>query len=389
MIESTGSMEHFLGMPIARFLQDYWQKKPLLIRQAFPGFTPPLSPEDLAGLACEDGPLARIVTYQRKKDNWQLRTGPFSEDEFPDLGHHDWTLLVQDMDKWDADVAQLLEAFSFLPRWRVDDVMISFAVEGGSVGPHIDQYDVFLVQAMGSRKWQIENKARLEPAFRPDTELKLLQEFHPSHEWDLSPGDVLYLPPGFAHHGVALDSCMTFSVGMRAPSSAEMLVDFAEDIAQKLPEYLRYEDPDLQTAEDPYEIDSAAFARVHNALAAYQMASENDRRRWFGQFITRYRASGEIQAGTHHPSWTDALRALADGHSLYRHPFARLAWSREGDEAMLHVSGESYSMPATDASAICRQKLIASHDFHALSKQAQVAMAELYGQGFYQLGIED
>jgi 50S ribosomal protein L16 3-hydroxylase len=389
MIESTGSMEHFLGMPVARFLQDYWQKKPLLIRQAFPGFTPPLSPEDLAGLACEDGPLARIVTYQRRKDNWQLRTGPFNEDEFPELGHHDWTLLVQDMDKWDADVAQLLEAFSFLPRWRVDDVMISFAVEGGSVGPHIDQYDVFLVQAMGSRKWQIETKARLEPAFRPDTELKLLQEFHPSHEWDLSPGDVLYLPPGFAHHGVALDSCMTFSVGMRAPSSAEMLVDFAEDLAQKLPEYLRYEDPDLQTAEDPYEIDSAAFARVQNALAVYQMASQNDRRRWFGQFITRYRASGEIQAGTHHPSWAEALRALAEGHSFYRHPFARLAWSCEGDDALLHVSGESYSMPAADASAICRQKLIASHDFHALGRQAQAALAELYSQGYYQLGIED
>jgi 50S ribosomal protein L16 3-hydroxylase len=389
MIESTGSMEHFLGMPIARFLQDYWQKKPLLIRQAFPGFIPPLSPEDLAGLACEDGPLARIVTYQRQKDHWQLRTGPFSEDEFPELGHHDWTLLVQDMDKWDADVAQLLEAFSFLPRWRVDDVMISFAVEGGSVGPHIDQYDVFLVQAMGSRKWQIENTARLEPAFRPDTELKLLQEFHPSHEWDLSPGDVLYLPPGFAHHGVALDSCMTFSVGMRAPSSAEMLVDFAEDLAQKLPEYQRYEDPDLQTAEDPYEIDSTAFARVQNAMAVFQNASEAERRRWFGQFITRYRASGVIQAGSHHPSWVDALRALADGQTLYRHPFARLAWNRHGDEALLHVSGESYPMAAADASAICRQKQIAGRDFHALGKQAQLAMAELYGQGFYQLGIEE
>jgi 50S ribosomal protein L16 3-hydroxylase len=389
MIEVHGNAEHFLGVSVEVFLRDYWQKKPLLIRQAFPAFTPPLSPEDLAGLACEQGPLSRIVTYQRTRDSWQLRTGPFSEDEFPELGHHDWTLLVQDMDKWDADVAELLQPFSFLPRWRIDDVMISFAVEGGSVGPHIDQYDVFLVQAMGKRHWQIETEARLEPAFRPESELKLLQEFHPSHDWDLSPGDVLYLPPGFAHHGIARDHCMTFSVGMRAPSSAEMLVDFAEDLAQKLPEYLRYEDPDLQATEDPYEIDNAAFNRVQNALAVYQKASETDRKRWFGQFITRYRASGEIQAGPHHPNWIEALRALADGHTLYRHPFARLAWSREGNNALLHVSGESYSMNPSDASAICRQKQIVSHDFHALGKQAQDAMAELYGQGFYQLGIED
>ncbi len=264
--------QHFLGMPVEVFLRDYWQKKPLLIRQAFPGFVPPLSPEDLAGLACEEGPLSRIVTYQRKSDDWQLRTGPFTEDEFPELGHHDWTLLVQDMDKWDADVAELLLPFSFLPRWRIDDIMISFAVEGGSVGPHIDQYDVFLVQAMGRRNWQIEHKPRHEPAFRPDADLKLLQEFNATHSWDLEPGDVLYLPPGYAHHGVALDACMTFSVGMRAPSTSEMLVDFAEDLAQTLPEYQRYQDPDLQAAEDPYLIDEHALDRVDAALAVLQQA---------------------------------------------------------------------------------------------------------------------
>ncbi|HWS40323.1 MAG TPA: cupin domain-containing protein, partial [Arenimonas sp.] len=222
MIESTANTDSFLGMPIVQFLAEYWQKKPLLIRQAFPGYQAPLSPEDLAGLACEQGPLSRLVSYERENDKWHLRNGPFDEDEFPALGHKDWTLLVQDMDKWDGDVGQLLEAFRFIPRWRIDDVMISFAVEGGSVGPHIDQYDVFLLQAQGHRQWQIEDQARFEPAFREDSELKLLVEFTPTHTWDLAPGDMLYLPPGFAHHGVALDSCMTFSVGTRAPSSAEM-----------------------------------------------------------------------------------------------------------------------------------------------------------------------
>jgi 50S ribosomal protein L16 3-hydroxylase len=388
MIETTGTPEHFLGMPVDVFLRDFWQKKPLLIRQAFPGFVPPLSPEDLAGLACEEGPLSRLVTYRRKDDSWQLRTGPFTEDEFPELGHHDWTLLVQDMDKWDADVAELLQPFSFLPRWRIDDVMISFAVEGGSVGPHIDQYDVFLVQAMGRRNWQIEDKPRHEPAFRPDSELKLLQEFNKTHDWDLAPGDVLYLPPGYAHHGIARDSCMTFSVGMRAPSAAEMLVDFAEDLAQRLPEYQRYQDEDLVAAEDPFLIDVDAMQRVDAVLQQLQQASLSERQRWFGQFITRYRASGDIQAGPHHPAWRDALHRLGEGHALYRHPFARMAWSHEGQSALLFVSGESHDMSPADAKWICQHASIGSGDFHRLGKQAQETLATLYAQGYYQTGLE-
>ncbi|HET6396638.1 MAG TPA: cupin domain-containing protein, partial [Pseudoxanthomonas sp.] len=138
-----------LGMDPARFLRDYWQKRPLLIRNAFPGLVSPLQPEDLAGLACEEGVLARLVRHDRARDAWSVRHGPFAEEEFPALPDHDWTLLVQDVDKWDADVAALLEHFRFLPRWRIDDVMVSFAATGGSVGAHVDQYDVFLLQAHG------------------------------------------------------------------------------------------------------------------------------------------------------------------------------------------------------------------------------------------------
>ena len=139
-----------LGMTPAVFLRDYWQKRPLLIRNAFPDFIAPITPEDLAGLACEDTALSRIVMHETgvsgMLDQWLLRHGPFPEELFPTLPHQDWTLLVQDVDKWDADVAALLEAFKFLPRWRIDDVMVSFAAPGGSVGAHVDQYDVFLLQ---------------------------------------------------------------------------------------------------------------------------------------------------------------------------------------------------------------------------------------------------
>ena len=155
-IEVDGSKLSPLGMPPERFLRDYWQKRPLLVRNAFPDFQTPITPEDLAGLACEELALSRIVAHDRAGDRWQLRHGPFPEELFPTLPDHDWTLLVQDVDKWDADVAALLPAFSFLPRWRIDDIMVSFAARGGSVGAHVDQYDVFLLQGHGHRRWQID-----------------------------------------------------------------------------------------------------------------------------------------------------------------------------------------------------------------------------------------
>ena len=125
----------------AQFLRDYWQKRPLLVRQAFPSFDPPLQPEDLAGLACGDGVLARLVTHDEERDHWQVRNGPLGEDDFARTGNANWTLLVQDVDKWDADVARLLQPFNFLPSWRVDDIMVSYAEDGGGVGAHVDQSD--------------------------------------------------------------------------------------------------------------------------------------------------------------------------------------------------------------------------------------------------------
>src|SRR5690606_1999376 len=172
-----------LGMPAADFLPDYWQTRPLLVRHAFPGFVSPIEPEDLAGLACEDMALSRLVRHDRARDAWTVRHGPFTEEEFPGLGDRDWTLLVQDVDKWDADIAALLSRFDFLPRWRIDDVMVSFAATGGSVGAHVDQYDVFLLQAQGHRRWQVDTRENPPLHFRKDAEIKLLQRFSPTHEW--------------------------------------------------------------------------------------------------------------------------------------------------------------------------------------------------------------
>lgn len=375
-------------MPVADFLRDHWQKKPLLVRQALPDYQPPLAPEDLAGLACEEAALSRLVQYDRKRDRWKVSSGPFAEDIFPALGKKDWTLLVQDMDKWDLDVRALLDRFRFLPAWRIDDVMISFATPGGSVGPHVDQYDVFLLQAQGRRRWQINVDPQAPLDFRPDVELKLLQEFTVSHQWVLEPGDILYLPPGVPHHGEAVDACMTFSIGMRAPSRAELIVDLAEELAGAMAEESRYVDPDLSEPEDAFEIDEAAFARVDQAIIDLQAVDAARRRDWFGRFITRYRASGEISAAPRTPTFPAVEKSLAEGGLLLRHPFARTAWSRNepgSDQATLFASGEAYAMDSRSAHVLAAYEAIDDGALAKLDDAGRQALARLLESGHYQL----
>lgn len=383
-IEVDAGRGQLLGMTPATFLRDYWQKRPLLIRNAFPDFQAPLTPEDLAGLACEELALARIVQHDRKRDRWTLRTGPFVEEEFPKLGTKDWTLLVQDVDKWDADVRALLAHFRFLPAWRMDDVMISFAVPGGSVGAHVDQYDVFLLQGLGHRRWQIDARPSPPLAFRDDVELKLLREFNASHDWVLGPGDMLYLPPGVPHNGVAEDNCLTLSFGMRAPSQAELVVDFAETIAESLCEEARYADPDLGIPADPFEIDAAAFARVKSALSALREADDATLQQWFGRFISRYRNAGDIAPAAKAPTLTQIQASLDKGGCLLRHPYARYAWAREGRKARLFANGESWLMSARSAARLAALDRLHAEDLAALDDAGKQALACLLALGHYQ-----
>ena len=383
LIEVRAKRDQLLGMPPAQFLRDYWQKRPLLIRNAFPDFVSPLSPEDLAGLACEEAALSRIVRHDRKKDRWTVRHGPFAESEFPKLPDHDWTLLVQDVDKWDADVRALLERFDFLPRWRIDDVMISFAAPGGSVGAHVDQYDVFLLQGQGQRHWQINTDPAAPTAFRDDAELKLLREFSPTHAWTLDPGDMLYLPPGVPHHGVAVDACLTYSIGMRAPSQAELLVDFAEHLAERTGDEARYADPDMAVPSNRHEIDAAALARVRQALSALQ-TDDATLAAWFGAYISTYR-SADVSAPPKPPS-ADAIRkTLVDGGALLRHPFVRSAWTRQAKRALLFVGGATYPMGVPSARLLAAAQMIDSAQFATLDADAQAAMIELTIGGSYAL----
>lgn len=391
-VEVEGSAAMPLGMPPARFLRDYWQKRPLLIRNAFPDFQSPLQPEDLAGLACEEGSLSRIVVHDRATDGWELRHGPFEETMFPDMPHHDWTLLVQDVDKWDADVAALFEHFRFLPRWRIDDIMISFAAPGGSVGAHIDQYDVFLLQALGHRRWQIDASENPSTEFRGDVELKLLREFHPTHDWLVRPGDMLYLPPGMPHFGEAEDACLTISVGMRAPSSAELLGDYVDTLAADADEALRYADPDLAPPADPAEIDPEAMRRAIEALNALRMNDPDRLGDWFGRFITLYRNAGEVAAEPEERSRIEIEWVLQNGAALLRHPYSRMAWRRVQSgprAARLYANGQEYTVPVRDAGAIANAGRLDATAYAALSDAGRNSVIKLLQAGHYQLVADD
>ena len=382
-----------LGMPASDFLRDYWQKKPLLIRNAFPDFISPITPEDLAGLACEEAALSRIVARDRERDSWLLRQGPFPEEFFPTLPQRDWTLLVQDVDKWDVDIRALLARFDFLPSWRIDDVMVSFAAPGGSVGAHVDQYDVFLLQAHGQRRWQVDASANPPTAFRDDVELKLLREFHPTHDWVLAPGDMLYLPPGVPHHGVAEDACLTFSIGMRAPSAAELLGDFVDTLSAEADETLRYHDEDLAAPMDPNEIDAAAMQRVVDALNALRMNNPDRLGDWFGSFITTYRNSGEIVPQSEMRPRIEIEWDLQHDAQLLRHPWSRMAWrmasGKSGRGAMLYATGHAVAVPARDAQALAAADSIDGALYDKLSDVGRDAVFELLQAGHYQLQTDE
>lgn len=358
-IEVRGSAKQPLGMSPTRFLRDYWQKRPLLIRNAFPNFQPPLQPDDLAGLACEPSALSRLIVHDEKRDRWHVNPGPLTEADFASTPDSHWTLLVQDVDKWDADVAGLLQHFTFLPSWRVDDVMVSYAEPGGGVGAHVDQYDVFLLQGLGQRLWAISDDPLAPKAFRHDVELKQLVHFEPTHEWMLEVGDMLYLPPGVPHDGTAFGGpCMTFSVGMRAPSQAELTGDLADYIAEHLPDELRYTDPDLKPAKAGGEIDRAVIERLQDALPFAAALREDLLRDWFGRFITRYRNAQSPAPPDKALTETALAKRLGDGAQLLRHPWSRLAWSRGKSSCTLYANGQAYPATAVLAQELCEQRTV-------------------------------
>ncbi|MGI9273391.1 MAG: JmjC domain-containing protein, partial [Endozoicomonas sp.] len=351
-----------------QFLQQYWQKKPLLIRQAFPDYHSPVSPDELAGLALEEEMESRII-LEHGKTPWELRNGPFSASDFSNLPDSHWTLLVQGVDHWVPEIRELFEHFTFLPSWRLDDIMVSYATDGGSVGPHYDQYDVFLLQTEGRRRWQIgQNYDESAPRIQ-GTDLHILSEFDVVEEHILEPGDMLYLPPGIGHHGTAEGECMTFSVGFRAPSHKEILMHFTDFLADQLPEHLRYSDPDQEEVKSTGEIDDRAIDRLQVILQQY-LGNRELIDQWFGEQMTQPKYSQQSEDACQ--NWDELLEGYSDCYLLVE-AGARFAYRDAGQGFRLFADGESYLCPS-DETRMLGQRLCQSHgltpdEWQALSEE--------------------
>jgi 50S ribosomal protein L16 3-hydroxylase len=269
------------GISPRNFLRDYWQKKPLLVRKALPDFTGLLIPDELIKLACGDDAQSRLIAQRNEK--WEVRHGPFTPRVFSRLPKKHWTLLVQDVNHFLPAARELLLKFNFIPYSRLDDLMVSYAPEEGGVGPHFDSYDVFLLQGMGRRCWQIS--AQNDKRLVKDAPLKILNDFRPEQEWVLEPGDMLYLPPGYAHNGVAMDDCMTYSIGFRAPAYQELATQFLIYLQDNSVIDGMYHDPDIRFQAHPGRISSAMLGQVSAALDKIKW-EDADIERFIGMYLT-------------------------------------------------------------------------------------------------------
>ena len=265
-----------------QFLAEYWQKKPLLIRNAIPNFQPPVDGNDLAGLALEPHVESRIVVGS----NWQIEHGPFEEQRFQSLPERDWTLLVQAVDLWIPEVADILDHFGFLPRWRIDDIMVSYAADGGNVGPHYDNYDVFLLQGEGQRQWSVGDLCDQNSVLLPHPNLRILADEPSNQQWTLNCGDMLYLPPKYSHHGVAIGECTTYSIGFRAPTVTEILDDLTTEIMSKGNNNDTFKDP-LLTPDMAMRPISSAYLEQIKILLNKTLDDDELLLNWFAQFMTQ------------------------------------------------------------------------------------------------------
>ena len=259
------------GLTVNVFLRDYWQKKPLLIRRAIPAFKGLLDPQQLIKLACTEDVQARLVT--RHRGRYTLQQTPFVPDDFANLGKKDWTVLVQGVNHHMPNAAALLKHFNFIPHARMDDLMVSYAPKGSGVGPHFDSYDVFLLQGSGHRRWQISSQ--VDRVLVKDAPLRILRNFKVEQEWVLEAGDMLYLPPHYAHNGIAEDDCMTYSIGFRTPSYQELAEQFLVYLQDRIAVDGMYTDPDLKAQKHPSDIGATMIRQVEQALAQVHWDKED------------------------------------------------------------------------------------------------------------------
>jgi 50S ribosomal protein L16 3-hydroxylase len=365
-------MQLLAGLSRSDFLKHHWQKKPLLIRQAIPNYQSPISPEELAGLACEDDVESRLVLEHGEDGPWQLRHGPFAEEDFLSLPKSHWSLLVQAVDVHIPEVSRLLDEFDFIPNWRIDDVMVSYAPVHGSVGPHLDSYDVFLLQAQGQRHWHINEECYTEDDFIDGLELRILEDFKSQEDWILEPGDMLYLPPGVAHHGIALDDCLTYSIGFRAPSQRELLSAFTHHFDEVAKDSY-YTDPGLALQESSGEI-KAEHIRAIRDLMLSSVPNEAAFASWFGRFITE-NPDDRDEHDAEELNMDDFHIQLKQSDHLNRYGNIRMSYIEDKESIGFFFAGNELRLPASQLPLI---RYLCTHhriDYHTIMELGEEASA--------------
>jgi 50S ribosomal protein L16 3-hydroxylase len=334
-------------IPPRRFLAEYWQKKPLLIRQAVPGFAGLASREEIFALACDEDVESRLVRYRSDApetstvDHGPQKRARLRGKKMP------WTVLIQGLDLWVPAAAALLRRFDFIPRARLDDLMVSYAVDGGGVGPHFDNYDVFLLQGTGRRRWQISDQDDRE--IHEDAPLRILKNFQPIHDWVVEPGDLLYLPPRWAHNGIALGECTTYSIGFKAPTAQELAHGFLGWLDEHLALDGMYADPDLVLQENSAEIGSAMIDQVARMLAAIRW-EHVDIAAFLGSYLTEPKPTIFFTPPENPIGFQDFARALAIRGAVLD-PRSLLLWSKA---AGFHFNGEAIAVAPADRAALAR-----------------------------------
>ncbi|WP_145587365.1 ribosomal protein uL16 3-hydroxylase [Yersinia aldovae] len=369
-------MDYQLNLDWPDFLQRYWQKRPVILKRGFANFIDPLSPDELAGLAMENEVDSRLVSHEDGR--WQVAHGPF--ESFDHLGENNWSLLVQAVDHWHEPAAALMRPFRKLSDWRMDDLMISFSVPGGGVGPHFDQYDVFIVQGSGRRRWRVGEKTEMKQHC-PHPDLLQVGPFDAIIDEEMEPGDILYIPPGFPHEGYALENALNYSVGFRAPNGRELVSGFADYVLSRELGSHRYSDPDLPLREHPAEVLPQEIDKLHAMMLDLLQQPEHFQN-WFGEFTSQSRHELDISPPEPPYQASEIYDLLMQGEALLR--LGGLRALRIGDNCF--VNGELIDTPHfAAADALCQHFSVDAKKLgNALEDPAFLTiLSELVNSGYW------
>ncbi len=364
------------------FLANYWQKKPLVIRGAFPDFEMPFTAEELAGLACDtDAPSRMIIEYGLPPENkpWQVKVAPFEDEDFTTLPDSHCTFLVNDLDRYIPELGNIIEPFRFIPDWRIDDLMVSYAEDQGSVGPHTDDYDVFLIQGQGKRRWKVITREDYNKVLIPDLPIAILKEFDEDEDWLLETGDMLYLPPNTPHYGIAEGACFTFSVGFQAPRTVDLVQNWLETFSKDATFNKRFTDKNRTLQSNSGEITQNDLEILSSMMLNAIKDQQSGLNVFLGKQLTETR--GET------PQADDYLDdfELDDQVDYERESWLRLAYIEEKNTIHFFADGHHLALASDKKSAI--QKLCENYYFTAESLKTLMASYEF--RDFFKVLIKE